>query len=1065
MRVMLISQCSKNALTETRRVLDQFAERKGDCVWETQITLAGLETLKKLLRSTARRNTAVACHLQRGRQSTELLWIVGNRKKFNREGSVPTNSTSRDMLRLDDEKGWHTANALSILTRLAGLFHDFGKANDLFQKKIKGKSKKSYEPYRHEWISLFLFREFVGSVKNDREWLERLSCITGDIIHHYMDRKDIKNNLLKELPPIAKFIGWLIVSHHRLPKASENIDMDRIDLWMESKDFNAKWNSDHLDKEWNDKEKAEAVSFSEGTPFCSAHWRKQAQQSAKHALHHYHLIDRDWFQDRFTMHLARVVLMLSDHIYSSQDPKLSLQDALYQPYANTDALNKPKQKLDEHNLGVAKYAFSIAKKLPGFMDSLPCIASAPLFKRRSQVDRFSWQNKAYDLSFSVRRQCASGGFFGVNLASTGSGKTLANARIMYGLSDERKGCRFTVALGLRVLTLQTGDALKSRLGLSEDELAVLIGSSSFQELYNVCHDESHGSESAEELLDETTFVAYGLDIQDEKINQWLNKDHKLKKLVASPILVSTIDHLILATESARGGKQIAPILRLLSADLVLDEPDDFDINDLPALCRLVNFAGVFGAKVLLSSATLPPSIIQALFEAYASGRQAYNKVCFPHEKQTGIVCAWFDEFQAVTSTHIVEETFMQAHDNFIAKRIAELEKQPPIRKGELIPVNTASFEAPDIAIAAAAAILRSIYTLHDRHHQVHPKAGKRVSIGLVRMANIDPMVRVIKAFIGQESKPGYKIHFCVYHARFSMIVRSKIEEILDRVLKRDNPDKLWEQPEVMSSVASSDDTNHIFVVFGTPVTEVGRDHDYDWAVIEPSSMRSIIQLAGRVKRHRSTPVEEANLHILQKNIKALQNCTQAYTKPGFENEIFSLINKDLEKAMLPSQYSIVNAIPRLRSELDEKPNENLVDLEHARTECELLGKGNSFYAARWWRHSADWCYEIQKVSRFRKQEGTYKTYVELLTDETEDPIIHVLGDKGDLSSQQRMFDKRSTSFKDHLPWFTVDVKEEIMKLAVRKGEPCEKVSKRFAQVVLRDQVGWIQDPFLGFYRE
>lgn len=30
----------------------------------------------------------------------------------------------------------------------------------------------------------------------------------------------------------------------------------------------------------------------------------------------------------------------------------------------------------------------------------------------------------------------------------------------------------------------------------------------------------------------------------------------------------------------------------------------------------------------------------------------------------------------------------------------------------------------------------------------------------------------------------------------------------------------------------------------------GRDHDYDWAIVEPSSMRSIIQLAGRIRRHR-----------------------------------------------------------------------------------------------------------------------------------------------------------------------------------------------------------------------
>lgn len=62
MNVLLVSQCSKRALDETRRILDQFAERKGERTWATTITQNGLDTLRKLLRKTARRNTAVSCH-------------------------------------------------------------------------------------------------------------------------------------------------------------------------------------------------------------------------------------------------------------------------------------------------------------------------------------------------------------------------------------------------------------------------------------------------------------------------------------------------------------------------------------------------------------------------------------------------------------------------------------------------------------------------------------------------------------------------------------------------------------------------------------------------------------------------------------------------------------------------------------------------------------------------------------------------------------------------------------------------------------------------------------------
>ena len=94
MNVLLVSQCSKRALTETRRILDQFAERRGERTWQTPITQAGLDTLRKLLRQTARKNTAVACHWIRGRDHSELLWVVGDARQFNDQGAVPTNTTA-----------------------------------------------------------------------------------------------------------------------------------------------------------------------------------------------------------------------------------------------------------------------------------------------------------------------------------------------------------------------------------------------------------------------------------------------------------------------------------------------------------------------------------------------------------------------------------------------------------------------------------------------------------------------------------------------------------------------------------------------------------------------------------------------------------------------------------------------------------------------------------------------------------------------------------------------------------------------------------------------------------
>lgn len=121
MNILLISQCSKKALTETRRILDQFAERRGERTWQTPITQAGLDTLRRLLRKSARRNTAVACHWIRGKDHSELLWIVGDASQFNADGATPTNRTTRKLTRHARENHWHTLEVISQLACLAAL--------------------------------------------------------------------------------------------------------------------------------------------------------------------------------------------------------------------------------------------------------------------------------------------------------------------------------------------------------------------------------------------------------------------------------------------------------------------------------------------------------------------------------------------------------------------------------------------------------------------------------------------------------------------------------------------------------------------------------------------------------------------------------------------------------------------------------------------------------------------------------------------------------------------------------------------------------------------------------
>ncbi|WP_235826828.1 hypothetical protein [Facilibium subflavum] len=98
MIVTFISQCEKKAIKRTARVLDSFANRIGKRAWQTPITQEGLHAVKKLLRKTASKNTAVSCHRIVSRSRTELVWVVGHKQAFNHQGVVPVNYTSKELI-------------------------------------------------------------------------------------------------------------------------------------------------------------------------------------------------------------------------------------------------------------------------------------------------------------------------------------------------------------------------------------------------------------------------------------------------------------------------------------------------------------------------------------------------------------------------------------------------------------------------------------------------------------------------------------------------------------------------------------------------------------------------------------------------------------------------------------------------------------------------------------------------------------------------------------------------------------------------------------------------------
>ncbi|RKG30623.1 type I-F CRISPR-associated helicase Cas3f [Acinetobacter tianfuensis] len=871
MYTILISACEKKALKKTRAILDSYAIRTGQSSWQVPMTMEGLKEIRMALKRTATRQTAVAAYVNYGMRRMKLVWVVGSKHKFNLTGAYPVASTQKQQKQLQIPE-W--IKAASLLAGAAGDVHDIGKASKHFQRKLSPKmaGQKVKDQIRHEWLSLKLLQAMRA---NDWQWQQAWEKIDRKIDHLSLGhREDVKKTFLQNE---LEAVDYLVVTHHGL---------------------------------LGDKHYASSLHVRDPLPSaeqitCAGDLPESIFKSHRHRMDRLakqteFAKDNTLYWKALSLH-ARAALIHADHIVSAEQFSESLPENIHL-FANTKykknlqgKIEKTQdQPLDWHLQQVGdRSAYIAAKMLTDLNLSGLSEQTVEYICQASTENRFLWQNHVANALQKQINKTPDVPCLMLNIAGTGSGKTRMNLRAACTLRPHDP--RIAIALNLRSLTLQTGEALQQSMNLSEDEIAVIIGDKTTQSLFNQRNAQDAGVDDDENLA-EPIFDAYG---ETQDLPSWLiplfTQNFKGKKsidktaqtVLTSPILVSTIDYLIAAGEPHRQGHHVKALLRLMSSDLVLDEIDGYEPKSLMAVLRLVQLSAMYGRHVICSSATLSSTVADSVYRAFESGIEM--RAALYQTPQKFMLAIADNELKPKIQIVNTEEKFnfiqhYQQHLNALQQVLAEKSAQP-YRLAALAQIDNPSVKNWQ------AVILEQVKNLHQQHRWAVKKSDKHISFGLIRVANIKHAIHLAKYLT--EELAHAKV--ACYHANDWLISRFYKEQRLDALLTRHKKgtkrptgnEHIYTDDEIVTILKESQSPDIPFIVIATPVEEVGRDHDFDWAVIDASSVQSIVQTAGRVNRHRLNAVKQPNIVIPQFNYRYCQNKENnrkafAFTRPGYE---------------------------------------------------------------------------------------------------------------------------------------------------------------------------------------
>lgn len=844
------------AIPKTKMILDAYLERRGHNAWMGPVSSEAFKALQKAVSRALTKRAAVSfCFFSKGKVDTK---IIGKRALFGKNGQFPLRLSS---IIPDNMKKRKPFNAMKIIDEAVGyegVIHDWGKMTKLFGKKIT-KDKKAVDPVRHEVVSLAM-------IKHRETFCDIQHCLSraAKTIEEILAAKDLKLIGINWHKPsnLQELCAFLIVSHHRLLAGKngvaglENHIGDQKEFQRKSIETPAPGAFDHATiKALSDKSDAALQCLSEEINY------------AGHGIDNLLLGVFMW---------ARLASIAGDHTASAQDAQKEI--------SVRHVMANQKHTLDHHLRMTAKFSKMFARILPRLHEILPGVSKEDRAKLETPAQRgslYQWQNALASTAETIANEEDSHlkGLFCVILSQTGAGKTQGAMRMMSCLhgNDEM---RVTVPIGLRSLTEQTGQKYSEEdgIGLPETDIAIVTGTAGI--LDGLAQEPNADDEDDVFIADEPRWENW----DENDFFKAFTSRKKMASILFSPVLACTIDYIMRGADWSLA-KHIVAQLRIASSDMILDEFDDYSTEDVPAIARLCFLVGLFGKRAILCSATASPEIVNALHASYQHGRDCYALISGSH---ADTICVAASDICAPSRfTTSKPEEFKGFYQTYLDNHCVHLKKarnsQRPIRRHKILAIEQGS-----TVHNAIHRIADGVIELHDCNLQHHENL--KYSVGLCRVTRV-LAANEIKRHIENNSdeifkKTGVRIMPLVYTRRRPYLLRYHLEQELNAILHR-KPNKGGDAKliEFIDNRRPKTEENICVLVIATTIAEIGRDHDYDFAVVEPSSSRSTIQCIGRVNRHRRRPLRDDdhfNIYVLEYSLRWLDGDKQPFAKPGFE---------------------------------------------------------------------------------------------------------------------------------------------------------------------------------------